>query len=166
VERAVNSNWGREFCQLRPTFPDKPLIKAYVALWESCTSIAPLQLLSLEFFKCVDIFGSYTILNDGCWNRNGCQRRRCDVQSARTSEPFHPRGVRDSVRCMDPSVAPRWTMERRGNSADPVDPCSAPRQTDRSCATRHFPPSCHTCFSKENQVQTYMHARINFHAYS
>jgi hypothetical protein len=25
---------------------------------------------------------------------------------------------------------------------------------------------CHTCFSKENQVQTYMHARINFHAYS
>jgi hypothetical protein len=29
------------------------------------------------------------------------------------------------------------------------------------------PPSqCHTCFSKENQVQTYMHARIKFHAYS
>jgi hypothetical protein len=25
---------------------------------------------------------------------------------------------------------------------------------------------CHTCFSKENQVQTYMHARIKFHAYS
>jgi hypothetical protein len=25
---------------------------------------------------------------------------------------------------------------------------------------------CHTCFSKENQVQAYMHARINFHAYS
>jgi hypothetical protein len=26
--------------------------------------------------------------------------------------------------------------------------------------------SCHTCFSIENQVQTYMHARIKFHAYS
>jgi hypothetical protein len=26
--------------------------------------------------------------------------------------------------------------------------------------------SCHTCFSKENQVQTYMHAKIKFHAYS
>jgi hypothetical protein len=26
--------------------------------------------------------------------------------------------------------------------------------------------SCHTCFSKENQVQAYMHARIKFHAYS
>jgi hypothetical protein len=27
-------------------------------------------------------------------------------------------------------------------------------------------PLCHTCFSKENQVQTYMHAKIKFHAYS
>jgi hypothetical protein len=26
--------------------------------------------------------------------------------------------------------------------------------------------SFHTCFSKENQVQAYMHAWINFHAYS
>jgi hypothetical protein len=25
---------------------------------------------------------------------------------------------------------------------------------------------CHTCFFEENQVQTYMHARIKFHAYS
>jgi hypothetical protein len=25
---------------------------------------------------------------------------------------------------------------------------------------------CHTCFSKKNQVQTYIHARIKFHAYS
>jgi hypothetical protein len=30
----------------------------------------------------------------------------------------------------------------------------------------HSGPNCHTCFSKENQVQTYMHARIKFHAYS
>jgi hypothetical protein len=29
-----------------------------------------------------------------------------------------------------------------------------------------LPGACHTYFSKENQVQTYMHARINFHAYS
>jgi hypothetical protein len=27
-------------------------------------------------------------------------------------------------------------------------------------------PLCHTCFSKENQVHNYMHARIKFHAYS
>ena len=27
-------------------------------------------------------------------------------------------------------------------------------------------PLCHTCFSNENQVQTYMHDRIKFHAYS
>jgi hypothetical protein len=25
---------------------------------------------------------------------------------------------------------------------------------------------CHTCFSKENQVQTYMHVKIKFHPYS
>jgi hypothetical protein len=28
------------------------------------------------------------------------------------------------------------------------------------------PIMCHTRFSKENQVQAYMHDRINFHAYS
>jgi hypothetical protein len=28
------------------------------------------------------------------------------------------------------------------------------------------PSYCHTYFSKENQVLTYMHARIKFHAYS
>jgi hypothetical protein len=27
-------------------------------------------------------------------------------------------------------------------------------------------PLCHTCFSEENQVQTYIHARIKFHTYS
>jgi hypothetical protein len=25
---------------------------------------------------------------------------------------------------------------------------------------------CHTCFSQENQVHNYMHARIKFHAHS
>jgi hypothetical protein len=25
---------------------------------------------------------------------------------------------------------------------------------------------CHTCFSKENQLHNYMHAKIKFHAYS
>jgi hypothetical protein len=36
-----------------------------------------------------------------------------------------------------------------------------------SCPTvdKALIPLCHTCFSKENQVQTYMHARIMFHAY-
>jgi hypothetical protein len=28
------------------------------------------------------------------------------------------------------------------------------------------PRGCHTRLSEENQVQTYMHARIKFHAYS
>jgi hypothetical protein len=30
----------------------------------------------------------------------------------------------------------------------------------------HHHVLCHTCFSKENQVETYMHDRIKFHAYS
>jgi hypothetical protein len=33
-------------------------------------------------------------------------------------------------------------------------------------AEEHMLIMCHTWFSKENQVQTYMHARIKFHAYS
>jgi hypothetical protein len=65
-----------EKLQLWPTFPDKPLIKTYVALWESCRSIAPLQLLFLEIFKCVNIFKSYTILKLGKWNENVHRRRR------------------------------------------------------------------------------------------
>jgi hypothetical protein len=78
VERAVNSNWGREFCQLRPTFPDKPLIKTYVALWECCRSVALIQLLFLENFDLVDIFGSYAISKMLKWNREwGGQRSRC-----------------------------------------------------------------------------------------
>jgi hypothetical protein len=37
---------------------------------------------------------------------------------------------------------------------------------DNSCSVEFDPSGYHTCFSKENQVQTYMHARIMFHAYS
>jgi hypothetical protein len=45
------------------------------------------------------------------------------------------------------------------------------RRSSGTCYKRgkrgHFMAECcHTCFSKENQVQTYMHARNSFHAYS
>jgi hypothetical protein len=66
--------WGREFCQLRPTFPDKPLIKTYDALCESCRSIASLQILFLEIFKCVDTFWSFII-------SKSVSRNRIDVSS-------------------------------------------------------------------------------------
>jgi hypothetical protein len=58
----LNSKPGREFCQLRPTFPDKPLLKHHVALCESCRFIAPLQLLFLEIFKFVGTFWGFAIL--------------------------------------------------------------------------------------------------------
>jgi hypothetical protein len=79
VDTVLNSKPGREFCQLRPTFPDKPLLKHYVALWESGSAIPPLQLLFLEIFELVVTFGSYAILNMGCWNRNGRRCRCCIV---------------------------------------------------------------------------------------
>jgi hypothetical protein len=66
--------WGWEFCQLRPTFPDTPLLKHHVAHWESCRSIAPLQLLVLEIFKCVDTFTGFIVLKTGAWN--GYMHRR------------------------------------------------------------------------------------------
>jgi hypothetical protein len=40
---------------------------------------------------------------------------------------------------------------------------SVSKQTVRGCSKF---PTCHTRFSEENQVHTYMHARIKFHAYS
>jgi hypothetical protein len=58
-----------EKLQLRPTFPGKPLIKTYVALWESCRSIVSLQLSFLEIFDLVVTFASYAILKPGKWNK-------------------------------------------------------------------------------------------------
>jgi hypothetical protein len=62
VNAVLKSKPGREFCQLRPTFPDKPLLKHHVALCESCRFIAPVQLLFLEIFKFVGTFKSFVIL--------------------------------------------------------------------------------------------------------
>jgi hypothetical protein len=50
-----------ENLQLRSTFPGKRLIKTYDALWESCRSIAPLQLFFSEIFDLVGTFWSFAI---------------------------------------------------------------------------------------------------------
>jgi hypothetical protein len=57
-----------------------------------------------------------------------------------------------------------WNCYRNNTSVQPVieittTPCASAQ------ALQH-PWACHTCFSKENQVHNYMHARIKFHAYS
>jgi hypothetical protein len=94
VERAVNSNWGQEFCQLRPTFPDKPLIKTYIALWESCRSIAPLQLCFLEIFEFVDDFWSFAISKRPKRNKTWAGRRRHRaLMHARAFQTRRPRVV-------------------------------------------------------------------------
>jgi hypothetical protein len=83
-----------EKLQLRPTFPDKPLTKTYVALWENCRSIATLQLLFLEIFDLVDIFGSYAISKMLEWNQKG-GTRHCHraLRVVRALRPRRPRGV-------------------------------------------------------------------------
>jgi hypothetical protein len=50
----------------------------------------------------------------------------------------------------------RWWQDRGGTTVTARNPARAKAELGH----------CHTCFSIENQVQTYMHARIKFHAYS
>jgi hypothetical protein len=61
----MNSNPSRGKLQLQHDFPTNLLIKTYVALWESCRCIVPLQLLFLEIFKLHSKFLSYAILKTG-----------------------------------------------------------------------------------------------------
>jgi hypothetical protein len=65
------------------------------------------------------------------------------------------RGDRGGRRRRRPALAP-WA--RAGATGAAV--CGGIVQ--RGCGRS----DCHTCFSKENQVQIYMHAGIKFHAYS
>jgi hypothetical protein len=81
VTRAV------EKLQLRPTFPDKPSIKTYVALWKSCRSIAPLQLSFLENFNLVGTFWSYAILKQAKWNEKRPEHRNARPRSASRGHP-------------------------------------------------------------------------------
>jgi hypothetical protein len=102
-----------ENLQLRPTFPDKPLIKTYVALWESCRSIAPLQLLFLEIFKFVDNFWTFAISKRLKRNKLVTGDVVAAPSASRVSGPRRPRGFRalpqrtdvPGVSAMDPRTA-------------------------------------------------------------
>jgi hypothetical protein len=74
-----------EKLSLQHIFPTNLLIKTYVALCESCRSIAPLQLLFLEIFKFVDNFWSFAISKRLKRNRtrDGRRRRAPSVSRAR-----------------------------------------------------------------------------------
>jgi hypothetical protein len=128
-----------EKLQLRPTFPGKPLIKTYVAPWESCRSIAPLQLLFLEIFKYVDIFKSYAILKTGTWSGSVRRRRPAGARAIcqRRSRAAHARR-----RCTDASTPTLWTMRTpwrlltpRASYAAPRDVAAAWQRAARPCAT-------------------------------
>jgi hypothetical protein len=87
VEHAVNSNLGPRILPTSATFPDKPLIKTYVALWESCRSIAPLQLLFSEIFKFVDTFWSFVISKTKSWNWFESPTSLCRTPERRARTP-------------------------------------------------------------------------------
>jgi hypothetical protein len=113
VNAVLNSKPGREFCQLRPTFPDKPLLKHHVALCESCRTIAPLQLLFSEIFKLDDTFSSFAISKGLKRNRTGDGRHRRRAQRVMSaSGPRQPRGFLSLFRCTDTSKSSLWTGER------------------------------------------------------
>jgi hypothetical protein len=63
-----------------------------------------------------------------------------------------------------PKALARWA---RTGLADPLArPNQGQGRLQPSFPIRFSRASCHTCSSKENQVQTYMYARIKFHANS
>jgi hypothetical protein len=134
----VNGNSSREFCQLRPTFPDKPLIKTYVALWESCSPIVALQLSFLEIFKLSTRKVSSTFLKTRKPNKMGAGRwrHRALASCARAStachaSPFAPSGVRT------PRLI-RAGPRRPGGLRRPVGHAPCPGEADHA-ALRHVP---------------------------
>jgi hypothetical protein len=128
VNAVLNSKPGREFCQLRPTCPDKPLIKHHVTLCKSCSCYFSLQLLFLEILKSSSIFQRNDDLNSCCSN---ALRTRPALQSA-----LVPTSTRQAVHAtpyLDVSTA--WVHVK--HLADPM-----PRQTPRAARTvpaRHAP---------------------------
>jgi hypothetical protein len=90
------------------------------------------------------------------WSEHGCcspPPAACSLASLLRRPPLRRWWAQMSGRRAAPPSRQRW----RG-----VVPPSRPA----SPSPTGCQPPCHTCFSKENQVQTYMHARIKFHAYS
>jgi hypothetical protein len=66
----------------------------------------------------------------------------------------------------DPWALFRGSLGTEAPPACPLGGAARRRPQERLPRSGCGAGGCHTCFSKENQVQTYMHARIKFHAYS
>jgi hypothetical protein len=136
-----------ENLQLRPTFPGKPLIKTYDALWESCRSIAHLQLLFLEIFKFVDNFWSFAISKRLKRNKLVTSDIVAAPSASRASGPRQPRGFRALPRRTDvPGVS---AMDPR-TAVDPPPvflPCAVPsrpnaQQAEPSARASARPRAC------------------------
>jgi hypothetical protein len=114
-----------EKLQLWPMFPGKRLIKTYDGLWESCRSIAPLQLCFLEIFDLVVTFGSYAISKQGKWKRAGpvsalSRRPRATASHATRHPRVPPAYGRFGASAVD--------LTRCGPSTPLSQPCAEPRR--------------------------------------
>jgi hypothetical protein len=69
-------------------------------------------------------------------------------------------------RYFDISLHFLWIQRDGGGSAPPHVLLSLPPTISCMCSESWQQATCRTCFSKENQVHTYMYAKIYFHTYS
>jgi hypothetical protein len=88
VDCAVNSNPSRGKSATSSDVPRQTVDQNIRRLWESCRSIAPLQLLFLEIFKFVDNFWSFVISKAGPRNKNERWRRAAEPARA-CARPRH-----------------------------------------------------------------------------
>jgi hypothetical protein len=129
--------------------------------------ITPRGTLVAKFgVKCLQIGANRNVIA----RESECHARRHPIATLASPPYAHWGGLATISPCAAPRVmSPPATPLPAGPSVSSLQArMSMPGR--RTCglmagedlASKH----CHTCFSKENQVQTYMHARINFHAYS
>jgi hypothetical protein len=117
VNAVWNSKLGWEFCQLRPMFPDKPLLKHHVTLCKSCRCYFNLQLSFLEILKSSWIFQRNDDPNN--WFSNA-PRTGPALQSAPT-----PTSTRQAVHAAPyPDVSMEWVHVK--HLADPMPHHAAP----------------------------------------
>jgi hypothetical protein len=147
-----------ENLQLRSAFLGKPLIKTYVALRESCRSIAPLQLCFWEIFHLVDDFWSFAISKRAKRNKIELGDVVLALQSA-TRVPAASATWRGRVAPaygpVGDSAVDRPCLDR---SASPSAPYTAPREKGRQVVAmrsdtrrvhrrRPLPPPCRRLYN-------------------
>jgi hypothetical protein len=129
---------GREILNVQRVFPTNLSRQTYVALCESCRSIAPLQLLYLEIFHLVGYLWSYGILKTVSRNDFGRWRRKVAPQRVvrARAQTAPPRVVPALLRCTDAVNLSPWT---RASSLGPPPTPLPVRRSQAAHATSRGP---------------------------